>query len=488
MPFNWGLLSEQSLSNQPEEVRQGLQEQATKQFLLNTIFGGGVLSGIQAAQAVPEQYQTQVEQRALDRAVAQARQRAMTVESPGPVMPGQAAPVEIRPEAFNPEQFLTQLPGVIAQAGPRAKVGNIKEFADLFGKTANQVKDGLIVSPSGNIVGIAPRIDTKEGTITTGQMVGSQPSLQMAPIAGARSARAATTLPPLAQGEEYMFDANGNVAGVRNAAGAIRALGEREQMQTAARVSQTPRTVKNALGQEVVVFDQPPLFANQPQQPSGIAAPTAVQAPGTAAGGQQTSFDVIRTEGFKKVYDKAQKDADLASGRRATLDQLQLAINNPLFQTGRFVDQKTGIISALNWFGVTGNKANSYLSSAEAARTGFANLANESIQELSGPMSDKDILFSKDRNAKVTDLKDSVQFAIDVARAADARKSQKYDFFRNNAGPDAESMWKKTAAGSTSIFEEPNLRKYLPQRPVASGANKGKTAYNLPSGEWVVFD
>ena len=70
MPFNWGLLSQESLSNQPQEVQQGLQEQATKQFLLNTLFGGGVMSGLRAAQAVPEQYQTAVEQRAFDRAVA----------------------------------------------------------------------------------------------------------------------------------------------------------------------------------------------------------------------------------------------------------------------------------------------------------------------------------------------------------------------------------------------------------------------------------
>lgn len=341
MPFNWGLLSDQSLANQPPEIRQGLQEQATRQFLLGSILGGGLRSGYAASQAVPEQFQTQVEQRAFDRAVANARRNAMTIESAGPVMPGQNPPVEIRPEAFNAEQFLSQLPSVIAQAGPRAKVGNIKEFADIFGKTANQVRDGLIISPSGNIVGIAPRIDTKEGTVTTGQIVGGQPSLQMAPIAGARSSRAAVALPPLSQGEEYVFDANGNVAGIRNAAGAVQALTEREVGQTAGRVSQTPRIVKNALGQDVPVFDVPPAL-RQPgaatQATTQPGAQTGQTGAGTAVpGGQQTAFDLTRQKGFETDYNAAQAAQATASSRRqaaeyiySAADQLDPTLATPL--------------------------------------------------------------------------------------------------------------------------------------------------------------
>jgi hypothetical protein len=38
------------------------------------------------------------------------------------------------------------------------------------------------------------------------------------------------------------------------------------------------------------------------------------------------------------------------------------------------------------------------------------------------------------------------------------------------------------------MFESPDLRKYLPQLKVNAGPDKGKTAYQLPSGVYRVYD
>jgi hypothetical protein len=370
-------------------------------------------------------------------------------------------------QRFDPTLFAQNIPAVLAGQDQKKALEIAKMGApDVMEST------GLQLNPfTKQIVGAIPTAKENIQTIynhQTGQF-------EATPVVGARSARAELTLPALAQGEEYLFDANRNPVGIRNAAGAIQALTERITAETAGRISQTPRIVKNTLGQDVVVFDTPPAIGG------GAASNQPIP-------GQQTGFDVILTKNFEKVLEKSQQSAETARSRAGTLDQLQLSISNPAFTTGSFSEQKTGIMSALNWFGVTGDKANSYLQSAQAARTGFADLANQSIQDLSGPMSDKDILFAKDRNAKITDLKESVQFAIDVARAADARKVQKYEFLRANAGPDAEKMWSESQVGSSSLYEDPNLRKYLPKATITTGPDRGKTAYKLPNGKVMVYD
>lgn len=498
MPFNWGLLSQESLSNQPQEVQQGLQEQATKQFLLNTLFGGGVMSGLRAAQAVPEQYQTAVEQRAFDRAVANARRQAtepVMGEAAGPSMPGEAPPQMVVGQRLNPEQFLTQLPAVVAQAGPRARTGNVKEFADLFGKTANQIKDGFIVSPGGNIVGIAPRIDTKEGTFVTGQMVNGQPSLQMAPIQGAIQTRALMTLPELNRGEEYVFDRQGNVTGIRNVAGAVQSLAEREGAQAAAREANIPRPGFTQSGAPTFNFVTPPgLRAMQPAIPAagGTTAPaqgaqTQPQATGGTAFGPSTAQAAVNAA-YEPILKDAYAGFKLASGRSSTLQSLRNALSNPNFDTNAFTPAKTALTGFLNATGVTGQNANQFLTNASAFRQGLNTIAAQSVSELPGAISNFELQFAQSRFGTMTDPKTANLYAIDLMEVADKRKRDYYNFVQKNPRSDVIDAWQNSPQGRQGIFEDPKLRKYLPQRPVASGPNKGKTAYNLPSGEWVVFD
>lgn len=477
MPWNWGLLSDQSLSNQPPEVQQGLQEQATKQFLLNTIFGGGVMSGLNAAQAVPEQYQAAVEQRALDRQLAQARRSAtenIMGEAAGPAMPGEAPPQMVVGQKLNPEAYLQQLPAVLAQAGTRAKTGNIKEFADLFGKTANTLKDGYIVSPAGNIVGVAPRVDAKEGIVTTGQVVNGQPVFQMSSIPGARSARAEAALPTLAPGEEYVFDANRNIVGIRNVAGSVQALGQREGTKTSATEAEKIVPVTMADG-SIQYRRQGDIVQGRAAQPSVAGQPTA------PAMRPQTAYDIPLQGAFANALKKAQTDADMAGKQGVILDQLQVGLNN--FPTGAFAQQKAAITSALSGIGVTGQRADQMLTGYTQLRTGLSDFTANNIQDLSGATSDKDIAFTKERFGQITDTKNALQFQIDMQRAINKKRIEKYDYLSQNAGPDAERNW-KNSSGSTSIFESPELRKYLPQKQTKDG----RTAYKSPSGEWVVFD
>lgn len=506
-------LGKQNLQGLTPAQQEEARSQGWNQLLMGSIFGGkGLASGYAAAQGVIPAMQAAEQQRRVNQAVENSMvnlgvkpgsqlamlQSQMDETNPALALPDanrltssalqrnvqqkNAAPgiggtgltaSQQMLQRFDPTVFSQNIAPLMARQDPKKAL----EVAQM-GAPKTMESTGLQLDPfSQAIVGAIPTAKDniqQSFNLTTGQF-------EATPVVGARSARAELTLPALAQGEEYLFDANRNPVGIRNATGAIQALTERQQATTAATVSQTPRVVKDSLGRDVVVFDTPPALG-------GKSAPQA-SPPTLPGGGQpQSAFDVILTKNFENVLANSQKQSDTARSRAGTLDQLQLAISNPAFTTGSFSEQKTGIMSALNWFGVTGDKAKSYLQSAQAARTGFADLANQSIQDLSGPMSDKDILFAKDRNAKVTDLKESIQFAIDVARAADARKIQKYEFLRANAGPDAEKMWSESPVGSQSLYEDPNLRKYLPKAVIDEGPDRGKTAYRLPNGKVMVYE
>lgn len=503
MPWNWGLLSDQSLANQPEEVKQGLQEQATNQFLLNTLFGGGVMAGLNAARAVPEQYQTAVEQRAFDRAVAQARQAATTPimgEAAGPAMPGEAAPQMMVGQKFNPEQFLTQLPEVIAKAGPRAKTGNVKEFADLFGKTANQYKDGITFSPSGKVIAAAPTAKPELGIqvipiIENGVITG----YRSAPIEGIIESKAAGYFPTLGTGQIPVKTAGG--LGVQPAPGYVQSVQEVEAAQTAGRVSQTPIEGLTPSGAKTVFFPTPPALqrGNQPVQPragvqpQGTAQPQVSARPQAATGGiggamGPTTAQAALNASYEPILKDAYAGYKLAAGRSGTLQSIRNALSNPNFDTNAFTPAKTALTGFLNATGVTGDKAGQFLTNASAFRQGLNTIAAQSVSELPGAISNFELQFAQSRFGTLTDPKAANMYAIDLMEVADKRKQDFYNFVQKNPRADVIDAWQKSQEGQKGIFEDPKLRKYLPSREVASGANKGKTAYNLPSGEWVVFD
>jgi hypothetical protein len=81
-----------------------------------------------------------------------------------------------------------------------------------------------------------------------------------------------------------------------------------------------------------------------------------------------------------------------------------------------------------------------------------------------------------------------VQYYLDLTRVANQRKKDYYNYVTKNPVPNVVEQWSQTPQGSSSIFEDPKLRKYLPKFPVNEGPDKGKNAYQLPSGIFRVYD
>jgi hypothetical protein len=163
-------------------------------------------------------------------------------------------------------------------------------------------------------------------------------------------------------------------------------------------------------------------------------------------------------------------------------------LNNPDFETGAFTQQKAALTNVLNTLGVTGDRANSFLTSATSFRQGVNDLTMGSLAELVGAISNFEIDFSRNRFGTITDPVQANQYSLDLLEAGDRRRTNYYNFLVNNPRPDAPQLWAQSPEGQRSLFEDPKLRKWLPQAPINTGPDKGKTAHQLPSGEWVVFD
>jgi len=486
--FNLGLLSDAALTGLTDEEKNSLQKQATQQFLLGSLLSNDPAMGLKSAYSVPEQYLSG--QRAISEMQEKRRQRGevssfLEQYAPTPMQAGQRA---LGAEGRGPTITAAQNQQAILNAPidfNRALTDSLRltgnpaqpQIRETLAAMQPKLQDGFIVGPGGKITGFAPKVDTKAGTVTTGTMVDGQPQFQTNVLQGAAKAAALNTLPELQKGEQYAFDNNQNVIGIVNANGALQSLAARTATETAAREANIPRPSTTATGAPTFTFVTPPAMQGQ-----GGAVAQPVTGPSTAQAALNEAYKPILTDAYKG-YQTAKKTAPV-------IDQLQNAFNSPNFDTGAFTNVRTQLGNVFNSLGVSGDRNKQFLTNAISARQGINALTGESLQEAVGAISNFEIGYYGQRNAQITDPKESTNFNLAVLREANKRKQDFYNFVADpkNAGADVLAKWEASPQGQRQMFEAPGLRKYLPQYQVTSGPDKGKIAYQLPSGVYRVYD
>jgi hypothetical protein len=494
--FNLGLLSDAALTGLSEDEKSNLQKQATQQFLLGSLLSNDPSMGLKSALSVPDQYLSG--QRAITEMQEKRRQRGevsnfLEQYAPTPMQAGQRA---LGAEGRGPTITAAQNQQAILNAPidySRALADSLRlsgnpaqpQIRETLAAMQPKLQDGFIVGPGGKITGFAPKVDTKAGTVTTGTMLDGQPSFQTSVLPGAARAAALNTLPELQKGEQYAFDNNQNVIGIVNANGTLQALSQRTAAETAAREANIPRPSLTATGAPTFTYATPPGLAGGVTQPAGVAQPAMAQpvtGPSTAQG--------ILNQAYKPILDDAYKGFQTAKKTSPVIDQLQNAYNQPGFDTGSFTNVRTQLGNVFNSLGVSGERNKQFLTNAISARQGINALTGESLSEAVGAISNFEIGYYGQRNAQITDPKESTNFNLAVLREANKRKQDYYNFVADpkNAGPDVLAKWEASPQGQKQMFEAPGLRKYLPQFQVTAGPDKGKTAYQLPSGVYRVYD
>lgn len=512
MPFNLGLLSDAALTGLSDEEKSSLQKQATQQFLLGSLLSNDPSMGLKSAYSVPEQYLSgqkaiadmqekkrqrgevtgfleefsPTQQQAQSQALNANLGRPRMASSPYALGTALGLPQDrVEPQALNqPIDYQKALAASLRMSGNPAQ----PQIRETLAAMQPKLQDGFIVEPGGKISGFAPKIDTKAGTVTTGTMQDGQPSFQTSVLPGAAKAAALNTLPELQKGEQYAFDNNQNVIGIVNANGALQSLAQRTATETAAREANIPRPSTTAAGAPTFTFVQPPGLQGQTGVSGSVTQPTTgpVMQPVTGP----TTAQATLNEAFKPILADAYKGYQTAKKTAPVIDQLQNAYNSPGFDTGSFTNVRTQLGNVFNSLGVSGDRNKQFLTNAISARQGINALTGESLSEAVGAISNFEIGYYGQRNAQITDPKESTNFNLAVLREANKRKQDYYNFVSDpkNAGPDVLAKWESSSQGQKQMFEAPGLRKYLPQFQVTAGPDKGKTAYQLPSGVYRVYD
>jgi hypothetical protein len=201
-----------------------------------------------------------------------------------------------------------------------------------------------------------------------------------------------------------------------------------------------------------------------------------------------SASEIQAYEGYAPVRADAFKKYQAATSSDKSLDNLQNIINRGAFEPGKFAGFKSEAAAIATGLGIGGDRSKAIAIDSPLFVQATADVASGNLQELVGAQSDKDIIFSKERGPQITNPKEAIQYYVDLNKVANQRKKDYYNYVTNNPVPNVVEKWSQTPQGSSSIFEDPKLRKYLPSFPVTAGPDKGKTAYQLPSGIFRVYN
>jgi hypothetical protein len=488
------LLPKAQLKGLSEEDQKAVKDEAFNQFLLGSIFGGkGIASGYQAVQNIIPNLQNQKQQQGLLQELQGMKSQFFPNEQE---TQGQALNANLgrRRTAPSPYSLGTTLgipqertePQSIAGDGPNyadmqtqlarlalnpAAASMIPALSSSFGAFKPNITDGVVTDIRSRPTSVIPSRDTKTGMQFGGNVQGGNVNFTATDIPGFADASARNQLPPLTAGTRFTFDEFNRRSGVANDPGAVEASIERtiaeEMAKGKARLATTPTNV----------VDIPTGRQKRVTEEQALGMPTALSA-----------SEIQAYEGYKPIRDAAFLGAESAKASDVSLQNLQNILNRGNFKPGKFAVAQSEIAAIATGLGIGGERAR--LMSTDSALTvqAVSDITASRIKEMGSAISNADVTFSAGRGPQISNQEEAMQFYIDLNSVVNKRKKDYSNYVNKNPVPDVAEKWSQTSQGTSSVYEDPKLRKYLPKFPVTQGPDKGKTAYKLPTGSIVLFD
>ena len=476
------LLNKDALQNLSETDQQTAKEKALGQFLLGSIFGGqGIKSGYEAVQNIIPNIQQQRQQQGLLQEISNIQSKYFPSEQQlGDRAQKAFQPMGPEDYAFSPEAAgkleATRQPPIdfsaaLTDVGRLATRPGAEKFIPNISNVLKELRPTYIgdlrVDPNtGKVLGGLP--SQKEGVTT--QYNPLTGGFAAAPVQNYLQSRVATTLPEVPVGAQLKFGDAGileanmlpNMSKINQQLAFDKKFGEgKAGLQTTPTNIVDPKTGRQRRVTEAEALGQT----------TGLS-PSEVQA----------------FEGYKPVREAAFKGFQAATSSDASLQNLQNIINRGAFEPGKFAAFKSEAAAIATGLGIGGDRAKAVAVDSPLFLQSVADVASANIQDLVGATSDKDIQFSATRGPQITNPKEAVQYYLDLTRVANQRKKDYYNYVTNNPVPNVVEQWSQTPQGSSSVFEDPKLRKYLPRKEIVSGPDKGKSAYILPNGIARIYD
>jgi hypothetical protein len=479
MPFNIGLLSDAALTGLTDTEKQAMQKQATQQFLLGSLLSGDPGIGFKSAMDIPstaitmqdmlrKSQQAQADQAALEGFRSKYTPTKFQEANPeymGPVTPDQLAQQEQIKGAraqglpFNIQNALQDVLGL-----PTASQSSMRETITAL---QPRVQGDLLMNPNMQIIGSLPTqkdlIQSKLNPLTG--------MYEARPVVGGLQSKVALNLPEVRPNQQLAIDP---VTGGFTTSVLPGGLSAEQQLN-----------YNQKLGQGLAALQTTPVNVVNPDTGRKTRT-TEAKAMGLPT--ELSASEIQAYEGYAPVRADAFKKYQAASNLDKSLDNLQNIINRGAFEPGKFASFKSEAAAIATGLGIGGDRSKAIAVDSPLFVQAAADVASGNLQELVGAQSDKDIIFSKERGPQITNPKEAIQYYVDLNKVANQRKKDYYNYVTNNPVPNVVEKWSQTPQGSSSIFEDPKLRKYLPKFPVNEGPDKGKNAYQLPNGIFRVYD
>jgi hypothetical protein len=267
------LLPKEQLKGLSEEDQKAVKDEAFNQFLLGSIFGGGGIStGYQAVQNIIPNMQKQRQQQGLLQELGAINKEFFPTPEQEQT---QALNANLgRPRtASSPYALGTALGMPQANVQPQALQGEAPNYADLqtrlaklslnpnaasmipalsssFGAFKPNVVEGVTYDIRNRPTSVLPRADLKTGLQLGGDVQGGNVNFNTASLPGYGKAVEENLTYALQPGEQPIYDRNRNLIGVRDMAGSIQTLQQREAAKAIGGSFAIPEQVVNPVTQQ----------------------------------------------------------------------------------------------------------------------------------------------------------------------------------------------------------------------------------------------
>jgi len=327
------LLPKEQLKGLSPEDQKAVKDDALNQFLLGSIFGGGgIATGYQAVQNIIPNIQKQRQQQGLLQELgsiqneffptqAQAGQRAL-VNQPTRT----SADFGPSPEAaLRQQQILSSGPNYADLQTRLAKLALNPAAAPLipslqssFGAFKPNITDGVVTDIRNRPTSFIPKVDTKSGTFTTGTMQDGNLAFNTGSIPGYGKAVEANLTYALQPGEQPLYDRAGNLIGVRDMAGSLQTLQQREAAKAIGGSFAIPEQVVNPVTQQKEFRSRANILGfTNPASATGATGATGGRGAVAALSPAQEAVNLATSKNYGKFTDIA-LDAALTVGDRKT--------------------------------------------------------------------------------------------------------------------------------------------------------------------------
>lgn len=495
------LLPKEQLKGLSEEDQKAVKDEAFNQFLLGSIFGGGGIStGYQAVQNIIPNMQKQRQQAGLLQELGAINKEFFPTPE---AEQAQALNANLgRPrQASSPYALGTSLGLPQDRVQPQATQGEAPNYADLqtrlarlalnpnatpmisslssaFGAFKPNITDGVVTDIRNRPTSVIPSMDAKTGLQFGGTVQGGNVNFNAGAIPGFANATARNALPPLATGQEYTFDRNNNVSGVRTATGAITSLQDLEKAKAEGQASGQVERVRNPITGEIELRSRASILGSpiSGQGGSNQGAGAVVE-----ASPAQKTLDLAANDRFLAFSKSSLESASSAGARKIAAEQLyDLAtqVNN-----NKLTGLQASIASYMNVIPGVGKLFEQDITDVTRMTQLIKTAQLEKTAMQKGAASNFDAKTIGESYASITDPASSTRMAAAFEVALADKDIAQNQFVENYTGDPkkATTAW-QNSPDNKPVFNHPKFNQFLSEQvnSWAQGGGQGKPV--LPAG------